>query len=148
NSAGGQVWVSGDKFGLPAGSLLHLSYGRCKLYSILRQSVEGQPQAGAVDLGLFFLSGVMRGRFGPDGQLYVAGLRGWQTAARRDGCLQRVRYTGQALRLPSALGVYDDGIRISFTQKLDRERAQEVKRWRVEQWNYRWSGDYGSKHWS
>jgi hypothetical protein len=149
NSAGGQVWVKGDKFGIPAGELLHLSYGRCKLYWLLRQTVDGQPQAGAVDLGLFFLSGTMRGRFRPgDGHLYVAGLNGWQTAARRDGCLQRVRYTGLPLRLPSALKVEEDGIRVTFTQKLDATKAKDVKRYKLEQWNYRWRADYGSRHWS
>jgi hypothetical protein len=149
NSAGGQVWVTGEKFGLPRGSLLHLSYGRCKLFLVLRQEVEGVQQGGAIDLGLTFLSGVMRGRFRPqDGHLYVAGLRGWQTAARRDGCLQRVRYTGKPLYLPSALAVEADGIRLSFTQKVDAALARDRSRYRVEQWNYRWSGDYGSKHWS
>ncbi len=149
NSAGGQVWVKGDKFGIPAGELLHLSFGRCKLYWLLRQTIDGQPQAGAVDLGLFFLSGTMRGRFRPeDGHLYVTGLNGWQTAARRDGCLQRVRYTGAPLRLPSGLKVETDGIRVTFTQKVDVAKARDAKRYKLEQWNYRWSGDYGSKHWS
>ncbi len=149
NSAGGQVWVPPGRFGPLAGQLLHLSYGRCKLLLLLRQEVDGQPQGGAVDLGLFFLSGVMRGRFHPaDGHLYVAGLRGWQTAARRDGCLQRVRYTGRPLKLPLGLSVHTDGLRLTFSQSLDRMAAEDVANWRVEQWNYRWSGDYGSKRWS
>ena len=101
NSAGGQAWVPHDKFGFAKGQLLHLSYGRCRLLAVLPQTVGDVKQAGAVDLGLFFLSGTMRGRFHPtDGALYVAGLNGWQTAARRDGCLQRVRYTGQPLHVP------------------------------------------------
>src|SRR5205823_2501713 len=32
NSAGGQTWVPHDRFGLPKGQMLHLSYGRCKLF--------------------------------------------------------------------------------------------------------------------
>src|SRR5207237_651103 len=72
NSAGGQVWVPHDRFGLPRGQLLHLSYGRCKLFALLTQKVDGQWQGGAVDLGVPFLSGSMRGRFHPgDGHLYV-----------------------------------------------------------------------------
>jgi hypothetical protein len=149
NSAGGQVWVPHDHFGFPKGQLLHLSYGRCKLYAILPQTVGDVQQAGAVDLGLFFLSGAMRGRFRPgDGHLYVCGLNGWQTAARRDGCLQRVRFTGMTPRIPTALSVRTDGIHLRFACKLDATRAVEKGRWRVEQWNYRWSGDYGSKDWS
>jgi hypothetical protein len=38
----------------------------------------------------------MRARFRKqDGQLYVCGLRGWQTAGVMDACLQRVRNTGK-----------------------------------------------------
>jgi hypothetical protein len=148
NSAGGQVWVPHDRFGFPKGQLLHLSYGRCTLHALLTQKVDDVWQAGAVDLGVFFLSGAMRGRFHPaDGHLYVCGLRGWQTAARRDGCLQRVRYTGQPLPMPVGLSVRADGIKIDFAQRLAKSAA-EKSRYRVEQCNIRWSADYGSKRWS
>src|SRR5262245_19500935 len=71
NSAGGQAWVAHDRFGLPKGQMLHFSYGRCKLYALLTQQVEDVWQAGAVDLGVYFLSGSARGRFHPtDGHLY------------------------------------------------------------------------------
>ncbi len=149
NSAGGQVWIPHDHFGFPKGQMLHLSYGRCKLYAVLPQTVGDVQQAGAVDLGLFFLSGSMRGRFSPtDGHLYVVGLNGWQTAARRDGCLQRVRWTGEPVGVPTALSVHADGIRLHFARKLDAKLAADSKRYRVEQWNYRWTSDYGSKDWS
>ncbi len=100
-----------------------------------------------MDLGLFFLSGSARARFGPDDNLYVVGLRGWQTAARRDGCLQRVRYTGKPFHVPLALAVEKEGVRLTFAEKLDPKTAGDSSRYRIEQWNYRWSGDYGSKHW-
>jgi len=101
-----------------------------------------------VDLGLFFLSGTMRGRFGPDGHLYVCGLNGWQTAARRDGCLQRVRWTGKPLNVPVGLSVHENGVRLTFAEELDPKTAEDAAKYRVEVCNYRWSGDYGSKHWS
>src|SRR5207253_9778516 len=87
-SAGGQVWVPPNQWGPHAGECLHFSWGRCRLLRLFREQVDGQWQGAAIDLGLFFLSGSKCGRFGPDGNLYVAGLNGWQTAARRDGCLQ------------------------------------------------------------
>jgi hypothetical protein len=147
NSAGGQVWAPAKGFGPLSGQLLHLSYGRCRMMLLMRQEVDGLMQAGAADLGLQFLSGVCRGRFGPDGHLYLAGLDGWQTAAVQDGCLQRVRYTGKPARLPLGLKVRADGLELRFSCKLNRS-ARNVRRWRVEQWNYRWSADYGSKRWS
>jgi hypothetical protein len=148
NSAGGQAWVPHDKFGLPKGQMLHFSYGRCKLYAMLPQQIGDVWQAGAVDLGVFFLSGSARGRFHPtDGHLYVCGLNGWQTAAQRDGCLQRVRYTGQPLPMPVGFTVEREGIKIDFAQKLAKS-ATEPKRYQIEQCNIRWSADYGSKRWS
>src|SRR5262249_25566088 len=134
--------------GFPRGQMLHLSYGRCTLHALLTQKVGEADQAGAVDLGVKFLSGAARGRFHPkDGHLYVCGLRGWQTAAARDGRLQRVRYTGQPLPMPVGLAVFTDGVRLDFAQKLDKKSAEKA-RYPVEQWNYRWSADYGSKRWS
>ena len=148
NSAGGQAWVPDAKWGWPRGQMLHFSYGRCKAYAILPQKVGDVMQAGAVDLGVKFLSGVCRGRFHPtDGQLYVCGLNGWQTAAQRDGCLQRMRYTGAALPMATGLEAISDGVRIRFARPLAKS-ASNPKLWTVEQWNYKWSKDYGSKRWS
>src|SRR5258706_12869623 len=40
-----------------------------------------------VPLDLKFESGLMRARVNPkDGQLYVCGIKGWQTSGNRDGC--------------------------------------------------------------
>jgi len=148
NSAGGQVWIPPDCFGPLAGRPLHFSYGRCRALLLLPQ-IEGEhAQGGAVDLGLFFLSGVARGRSNPkDGHLYVCGLRGWQNAAQQDGCLQRVRYTGQPLRLPVGLKIVPGGLELEFSTKLAKSAA-DPRRFRVEAWNYRWSEEYGSKDWS
>jgi type 1 glutamine amidotransferase len=149
NSAGGQVWVPPGKFGPLSGQMLHLSYGRCRILLLMRQKVGEIDQAGAVDLGLQFLSGVARGRFRPeDGYLYLVGLNGWQTAAVRDGCLQRVRYTGKKVLLPVALAAHTNGLLLTFSEPLDRRYAEDIKRYRVEQWNYHWSADYGSRRWS
>ncbi len=65
----------------------------------MQEEVDGRPQGGIVRFPLKFDTGIMRARFNPaDGQLYVAGLRGWQTDAGHDGALQRVRYTGKTVR--------------------------------------------------
>jgi type 1 glutamine amidotransferase len=149
NSSGGEVWVPPGKLGPLSGRLFHLSYGRCSILLVMKQKVGDVLQGGAVDLGLHFLSGIMRGRVRPqDGYLYVCGLRGWQTAAVRDGCLQRVRYTGKPVKLPTSLQVFADGIRIGFTCPLDRRSAADVGNYHVQEWNYHWGPEYGSKRWS
>jgi hypothetical protein len=145
NSAGGQVWVPKGQWGALGGHMLHLSYGRCKAYAILPDG--DRFQGAAVDLGLTFLSGSARGRFrGND--LYVVGLRGWQTAAKKDGCLQRVRYTGKPFPFPVGDHVESDGVTLTFDHALDPKSVADVSHFQVSRWNYRWSADYGSKHWS
>jgi hypothetical protein len=92
-----------------------------------------------------FASGAMRARFNPqDGQLYVTGLRGWQTTATQNGCFQRVRYTGAATRMPLALAATKKGIKLDFTCEIDAKVAADAGNWNIEVWNYIWSSAYGS----
>jgi hypothetical protein len=155
NSGGGQVWVPvGEKWGPWSGQLLHLSYGQSSLLGVMRQPVElpGAPdcckhvvQGGVAQFPLKFQSGIMRARFHPrDGQLYVAGLRGWQTTGIKNGCFQRVRYTGKPVRMPVGLEVKKDGVLLTFTCSLDTKTASDPENWNVEVWNYIWSNAYGS----
>ena len=151
NSSGSQAWVTSDKWGDAfKGDLLHLSYGKCKLFKVLvDQTSGGDVQGGLVRFPLKFDSGVMRARMSPlDGQLYACGLRGWQTDAATDACFQRVRYTGKPVYLPDAMKVRPNGIELTFTQPLEEEVANDPGSFSVEQWNYRWSGEYGSDEYS
>jgi hypothetical protein len=149
NSAGGQVWVPEKTFGPLAGLPLHFSFGRCKVFVLLRQETrDGTIQGGAVDLGLKFLAGVCRGRFHPvRPELYVCGLNGWQTAAQADGCLQRVRMAGKPLDTPVKLTTQGNTIRLTFSNPVEPKSAADVENYRCAWWNYRWTGEYGSKRW-
>ncbi len=144
NSGGGQAWVSGGKWGLPDGTMLHLSYGTCSLYGVLREEVSGVPQGGVYKFPLRFESGTMRGRFNPaDGQLYISGLKGWQSSAAKDGSLQRVRYTGKPVSFPGAMHVKATGIELAFPQPLHASAA-EAGSYGVRHWDYKWTSAYGS----
>jgi hypothetical protein len=103
-------------------------------------------QGGVVRFPVSFQSGIMRARFNPkDGQLYVAGLRGWQTTAVKNGCFQRVRYQpGPPVRMPIGLHATKRGVKIDFACELDPASAGDVQNWSVEVWNYVWSSAYGS----
>ena len=149
NSGGGQAWVESDKWGPFKNDLLHLSYGTCSVYKVLYEKVNGIPQGGVVRLPVNFSTGIMRARFNDgDGQLYVAGLRGWQTSAAQDGAFSRVRYTGASLTIPRAMKVVKDGIEITFTNPLDKEEAEDVQAYAISQWNYKYSEAYGSSDYS
>jgi hypothetical protein len=96
-----------------------------------------------VPLNLPFDTGIMRGRVHPlDGQVYVAGLRGWLTTAQREGGLYRVRYTGQPAHLPVDFAVRTTGVELRFSDPLDPEAVGDLSNFTAERWNYPWNGNY------
>ena len=138
-----------DKWGPFTGKMLHMSYGQCALFRVLVDEVDGQVQGGVVKFALDFDTGICRARFHPiDEQLYVTGLRGWQTRAARDGALQRVRYTGKPVHMPDEMRIIPGGIAITFTTPLDPGIAADTDNYSIEQWNYLWSSEYGSEEYS
>ena len=149
NSGGGQVWVTSDRWGPFEGELLHLSYGKCKMYLVMKQRVGSQMQGGVVQIPVSFGSSAMRARFNErDGQLYVAGLRGWQTSAAQLSGFDRIRYTGKDVYTVRDLQVDEKGIHLSFSQEVDRDSAGDVENYAAEQWNYLRSSNYGSREYS
>jgi hypothetical protein len=145
NSSGSQAWVTSDRWGPLKGELLHTSYGKGTLFLVLRDQVNDVKHGGVVQFPLKFDSGIMRARFHPqDGQLYVAGLKGWQTVGARDGCLQRVRYTGGQLLMPVGLKVRRGTLAVNFATELEAASANDPENFALERWNYLWSEKYGS----
>ena len=149
NSSGGQVWATSDRCGPLKDHLLFTSYGKCTLFEVMVDEVDGTRQGAMVQLPLKFNSGIMRGRINPrDGQVYVCGLKGWQSSATRDGGFYRVRYTGQPFRMPVAFHASKGGIQVTFSSALDTKTATDPENYSVESWNYRWTGAYGSPEYS
>jgi hypothetical protein len=146
NSAACQVWAAPTGFGPLSGHMLHTSYGKCALLEILPEQVDGAWQGTAVTLPILkFDSGIMRARVNPtDGSLWVAGLKGWQTSGAKDGCIQRVRYTGKPFYLPTALHVTDKGLAVTFPIDLDPQSASDTGGYNFEAWTFKRTSEYGS----
>jgi type 1 glutamine amidotransferase/mono/diheme cytochrome c family protein len=144
NSSGGQCWTPDDSFGLPAGSLLHFSFGQCRTLLVLRESIDGLWQGGVIALPWRFESGLARGRFDRNGDLYVSGLKGWTTSAVRDGCLQRVRYVGGDVPWPVKMQTHQNGLALTFGCRLDKDAAENPENYSVQACNYRYAKTYGS----
>ncbi len=145
NSNGGQAWVTDDRWGPFKGRMTYTSYGKSSLFLVLQERVGDVLQGGVVKFPLRFTTGIMRPRFSPvDGQLYVAGLKGWQSNAVKDGAIHRVRHTGKSVTFPTAVSVTDAGITVRFSGALDAATAGDVQNYALEQNNYVWSADYGS----
>jgi hypothetical protein len=98
---------------------------------------EQDHRAAVVPLEGEFLSGIMRGAFHPkDGQLYTVGLDGWGDYSTKDGCFQRVRYTGGKVRKPIGFKAHANGMRIDFPVELDATQLQDNSNFFAQQWNY------------
>jgi azurin len=145
NSSGGQVEVPEGRWGPLAGQLIHFSYGTGSHFLLLKDEVAGQSQGAVVPLVGEFRSGSHRGRFHPkDGQLYVAGMGGWGHYTPDDGCLHRVRYTGEAAQFPVGFHVHENGVVIKFCNNVDPQKLADVRKHFAQAWNYRYSPGYGS----
>ena len=150
NSSGGQVFISTDKWGPVQGKMVHLSFGGGRAFLLLKDEFDDWIQGAVVPIAGELASGAHRGRFHPiDGQLYVSGMAGWGTYTTDDGCLQRIRYTGNGkTQLPLAFHVHENGIRVQFSELLDEDIVTKTKNHFAQAWNYRYSGAYGSPEYS
>ncbi len=144
-----QVWVRDDRWGLPKDSIISLSYGTGQILSVIHEPIQGvkhvNAQGAAFRLGVQFPTGIMRGRFHPaDGQLYACGLFGWSSDRTSPGGFWRIRHTGAKVHAPVGYRVIKDGIVLTFNHPLDEETASDPDSYAIEQWNYKWTKDYGS----
>ena len=147
NSCGGQVFVDGERWGLSAGTPIHLSFGAGAAFAVIRDTLLPS-QAGVVPLPGDFSSGAHRGRFNPrDGQLWVTGSAGWGTYTPDAGCFQRLRYTGGPVTAPVSFEARENGVMITFSGPLPGLKP-EARDWFAQAWNYRYGPAYGSDEWS
>ena len=145
NSGGGQVWVTSDKWGPLQDQMLHMSYGQSKLYVVLKEEKNGRMQGGVSRIPIELSSSAMRARINPtDGQLYISGLKGWQTNAKGSGGFDRIRYTGKPVHLPRSLKVKKGRIEVGFYEALSPSEANDLSKYKFGVWNLKWTSNYGS----
>lgn len=149
NSAGEIRFLPDDKrLGPLAGKVIGSSYGYCNHYMVLREEIDGHLQGGLVPLPGEFLSGACRLTFNEhDGHIYVAGTEGWQSYAAENGCLQRLRFTGKPLHLPTRIETRQNGLIVHCNTEIAAESVR-IENVFCQQWNYLYSGAYGSPEYS
>lgn len=148
NSGSSQVFVEGDQWASLKGdgNLIHLSSGGGSAWLVMRQKVSGKWQGGAVKISGNFDSGPQGARFNPhDGHLYVNGMQGWGSYTPRDGCFQRVRFTGCDRPVPIGFEARDNGVLIRFSRPIESISASSCF---AQCWNYLYSAAYGSPEYS
>lgn len=141
------LWVDSPRWKALNGSLLNLSYGNGKVFSVLHEQVGGVRQGGMIELPIpNFPTGVMRGRFRPqDQQLYLCGMFAWAGNATSPGGLYRLRATDQPIVLPVALQAKKSGLHLSFAEPIEPS-SLDPKNIAIKTWALKRSKKYGSDH--
>ena len=129
------LWVDSPRWKSLNGSLLNLSYGYGKVFSVLHEQVGGVRQGGMIELPIpNFPTGVMRGRFRPqDQQLYLCGMFAWAGNATSPGGLYRLRPTDQQIVLPVALQAKKSGLHLTFAESMDSS-SLDPKNIKIKTW--------------
>jgi hypothetical protein len=141
-----QLWVTSDRWGPFRGKLISTSYGKGRIFLVPYDVSNGVPQGALAAFPVKFPTGIMRARFHPgDGQLYVSGLFGWSSDCTADGGFYRVRYAGGPVAMPVDVKATAEGVELSFDQPLQKASVEDLESYSVRRWNYRWTGNYGSK---
>lgn len=149
NSGSSQVWVpEGADWGMDAGEMIHLSYGKSSLYRVLEQQVGDVRQGAVVRIPVNLGSSAMRARFHPDGSLYVLGFRGWQTNAARECAFHRIRRGSAPVPIPDSFEITPTGVRLGFEVELDEELATDAFSYSAQRWDYVRGPQYGSGEFS
>ena len=145
NSPGDMAVADDERFGPLSGYLINTSFGKGWMYYVM----PNETGAAAIAFPFQLQAGVQRAATNPaDGQMYAVGLTGWDTEAEyAEGCFHRIRYTDDTGCIVTNTEVVDDGIVLTFSSPVDAESLMRV-RFKVEQWNYRWTKNYGSDDWS
>jgi len=145
-SSTSQVWI-GDKMGPLSQSMVHFSFGRPGLFSVVIDSTAKVKQGGVSYIEANYDVPVLKGVVHPrDGQLYVGGFNLWGSNAKGVSALRRLRYTGKAANLPIGVRIGQQGLILSFSRKLDRQMAEDAGNFQIKRWNYERTEKYGSGH--
>ena len=140
------LWVPKNVWAQLGGSLLNLSYGTGRIFIVPHEAVDGIYQGAVCELPLpAFATGIMRGRFGSDGALYVCGLFGWAGNAVAPGGFHRVRATGAPANLPLQVHTRSNGMELSFSDPLDAASVR-ADSFALKVWSLKRSANYGSNH--
>jgi hypothetical protein len=140
------LWVPRNTWSPLRGALLNLSYGTGKIFVVPHEEVDGVWQGAVCELPLPpFPTGIMRGRFGPDGALYACGLFGWAGNATAPGGFYRVRATGLPVHVPLQVRARRNRLEVTFSEPLETATV-EADVFALKVWSLERSANYGSKH--
>ena len=144
-SSSGMETIPDERFGPFTGQLIVGDFQNAILTRVFLEKVNGRWQGAVFPFTRNFLSGVNRLAFGPDGKLYVGGVkRTWSAAAPFEYSLDRVSYTGELPFEVKEVRALPNGFELEFTKPVNPEDASDPENFAVSQFTYKYHQDYGS----
>lgn len=152
------VWLPQDEIGNSPSTPLALNDGPYKgqmihgevthggIKRVFVEKVKGQYQGCVFRFIQGLEAGVNRMVWGPDGALYIGGIGStgnWQHTGRLWYGLQRLKYNGQPTFEMLAVRAKTNGVEIEFTEPLEEGTGWNPKAYKIQQWRYLPTHDYG-----
>lgn len=148
-SSASQVWTPAAGFGAWSDRLLHLSYGRGRLFVISPDAAAPVPQAAAIPLGLETDLPLLHARTPPGGAaVWFAGFQIWGTRTKTMWSLGRLRPDPDSpIVTPVAARSNAHGVVLEFARPLDPASVTPAGV-QARAWNYLRSAEYGSGYYT
>lgn len=145
-STSGFVTIEDPRLGPFQGQLLVGDFQNALVMRVFLEKVNGEWQGAVWPFAKGFYSGVNRLLMGPDGRLYVGGLknRAWAATAPREASLDRVRFTGRIPFEVKEVHATRRGFHLEFTKPVDPGMAGDTENYFVSQYRYEYHQAYGS----
>ena len=145
-SASGIATIGDARFGPFRGQLLVGEFQNASVVRVALEKVGGEWQGAVFPFAKGFASGVNRLAFGPDGKLYVGGLRmgHWTSIAPQPHSLDRVSFTGKVPFEIRDVRARSDGFELTFTQPVNAASAGDVENWDALQYTYGYEGRHNA----
>ncbi len=145
-SAVTQTWLRGARLGPLTDSLVLVSYYFPELFRVMIDRGSGRPQGAVTSITRDFKFAPLNAAVNPaDGDLYVAGMKIFGTAADQVAGLARLRYTGAPSLLARAITPVTGGVVVEFDSPVDPASVRP-EAFVVERWDYHRTFGYGSLH--
>ncbi len=145
NSPGNPEWdTSEGKFGPFKGQMFIGDQTQSNIFRVILEKVKGQYQGAVINFIGGFQSGNIRADFDSSGQLWVGQTaRGWGSQGGKPFGLEKVVWDGTNPFELLDMKLTKNGFKLNFTEALSSKSVIE-KHLKVSEWNYLYSGAYGS----
>jgi cytochrome c len=145
NSPGNPTLIP-DGWGPYSGQLCHCDVTHGGVKRDVLEKVDGVWQGCVIDWSQGFEGGLNRIAFGPDGALYAGGIGStgdWGQTGKKKFGLDRARFNGRVPFELLAMRAKANGFELEFTRPLADGVGWESENWKIEQWRYVPTVEYG-----